>query len=113
MYVCMYVCMKQWLDFCGNPDLLPDPEIVNTIILTDLRSRTLRDEYSWLLLSTRNAISVDVIFFLLRVGGTRCCFSNSVRLSVRHIVVLYVNESTCRRCLSAIWCGSDPSFFER
>ena len=65
-YVCMYVCMKQWLDFCGNPDLLPDPEIVNTIILTDLQSRTLRVEYSWLLLSTRNAISVDVIFFIAR-----------------------------------------------
>ena len=66
MYVCMYVCMKQWLDFCGNPDLLPDPEIVNTIILTDLRSRTPRVEYSWLSLSTRNAISVDVIFFIAR-----------------------------------------------
>ena len=33
----------------------------------------------------------------------RCCYGNSVRLSVRHMLILYRNECTYRQILSTIW----------
>jgi len=40
----------------------------------------------------------------------RYCFSTSVRPSVRHVVVLYLNEYTYRQTLSTVWYG--PGSFE-